>query len=50
MTYMKFLVHDIYNMLEGKNKKRAWCVEKNHMEVGKVEENKNPQQELDDYP
>jgi len=23
---------------------------KNHMEVGKVEENKNPQQELDDYP
>jgi hypothetical protein len=29
-------------MLEGKNKKRAWCVERNHMEVSKVEENKNP--------
>jgi hypothetical protein len=31
-------------MLEGKNKKRALCVERNHMEVGKVEENKSPQQ------
>jgi hypothetical protein len=37
-------------MLEGQNKERAWCVERNHMHVGKVEENKNPQQKLDYYP
>jgi hypothetical protein len=29
-------------MLEGKNNKKAWHMEKNDMEVGKVEEKKNP--------